>query len=297
MEVIRLANSMTGFGRSSISIDGRELTIELKSVNHRYLDIAFRMPRSLGFLEDTARGVLSKRFSRGHIDVLGTYRNQRNDAKTVVVDTALMNAYLTASRQAAGECGAIDDLTLSSLLRLPDVTCIIEADEDREALTELMVTAVNAASDELSAMRRREGDRLCCDLLARLDTILVIRAKIAERAPFVAEEYRRELNARIEAVLSDVEIDRARLATEVALFADKANIDEELVRLASHSVAAKELLTANEPTGRKLDFVVQEMNREFNTIGSKANDETIAALVIEGKAELEKIREQIQNIE
>ncbi len=292
-----MAHSMTGFGRSSISIDGRELTIELKSVNHRFLDISFRMPRSLGFLEDTARSVLSRYYSRVHIDVLCTYRNLRSDSKTVVVDAALLNSYLTAARHAAEICNAADDLTLSSLLKLPDVTSIIEAEEDRDALVSLMASAIEIASNELLMMRRREGDRLRDDLLNRLDTIIGIRAQIAERAPLIAENYRRELNERIGAVLCDIDIDRARLATEVAIFADKSNIDEELVRLMSHSASAKELLECNEPIGRKLDFVIQEMNREFNTIGSKANDEAIAALVIDGKAELEKVREQIQNIE
>lgn len=292
-----MANSMTGFGRSTFNIDGRELTIELKSVNHRFLDISMRMSRSLGFLEETVRNELSKHFSRGHIDVICTYKNLRSDSKTVSVDSALLKAYLNAARQAAAECDAVDDLTLSALLRLPDVTNIIEAEEDRDALVLLMTSAINAASDELIAMRRREGERLCEDISKRLNVIEGIHHSIADIAPLVTENYRRELNERIESVLRDVDIDRARLATEVALFADKSNIDEELVRLASHLVTFRELLETDGPIGRKLDFVVQELNREFNTIGSKANNKQISSLVIDGKAELEKIREQIQNIE
>lgn len=292
-----MIHSMTGFGRSSFSVDGRELTIELKSVNHRYLDISFRIPRSLGFLEDTARKAISERISRGHIDVFGIYRNMRSDSKSISLDTGLIRAYMDASKAISSEFGVANDITVSKLLRQPDVVSTVEADEDREALTELMLAAINCACDEMLTMRECEGARLCTDLLMKLDTISGICGRIAERAPLVAEAYRRDLNDRIQAVLTEAEIDRARLATEVALFVDRANIDEELVRLSSHISAVRELLRAAEPVGRRLDFVVQEMNREFNTIGSKANDQAISSLVISGKAEVEKIREQIQNIE
>lgn len=288
---------MTGFGRSSLSSDGRELTVELKSVNHRYLDIAFRMPRSLGFLEEAARNAISKRFSRGHIDVFVTYRNLRSDSRTVTLDAGLISAYLDAAGKVHDEFGIADDMTVSKLLKLPDVINIVEADEDQEAVTALMCSAIDKACDEMLIMRANEGVRLCKDLFARLNTVSEIREKIAERAPLVTEAYRNDLNSRIRTLLTDVEIDRARLATEIALFADRANIDEELVRLRSHIASAGDLLSSSGPAGRKLDFVVQEMNREFNTIGSKANDESISSLVIAGKAELEKIREQIQNIE
>lgn len=292
-----MARSMTGFGRSSLSIDGRELTIELKSVNHRYLDIAFRMSRSLSFLEDAARSVLSSMLSRGHIDVFFTYRNTRSDSKIVSIDSAVLSAYLDAARTAAEQFNIVDDLTLSTVLRLPDITTITEAEEDRDALTELTKQTMTLACLELVKMRELEGDRLRNDLVQRLDTLISIRSKIAERAPLIVEEYRNKLNERIENILSEIEIDRARLATEIALFGDKVSVDEELVRLMSHIEAAESLLNSNEPIGRKLDFVVQEMNREFNTIGSKANDKFIAALVIDGKAEIEKIREQVQNFE
>ncbi|MCH5279296.1 MAG: YicC family protein [Christensenellaceae bacterium] len=292
-----MARSMTGFGRASLNIDGRELTIELKSVNHRYLDIGFRMHRSLGFLEDTVRTTLSSMLSRGHIDVYATYRNTRNDAKCVNIDTALLSAYLESARIAGEQFMLTDDLTLSNVLRLPDIATVIEADEDRDSLTELMKRTVACACEELIEMRIREGERLRNDLLLRLDTVLAIRKRIEERAPLVTEEYRNKLNERIATILSEVEVDRARLATEIALFADRVNIDEELVRLMSHITAARDLLESDKPIGRKLEFVVQEMNREFNTIGSKANDKDISALVIDGKAELEKIREQIQNFE
>lgn len=292
-----MANSMTGFGRANVLIDGREITVELKSVNHRFLDLGFRMPRHISFLEDEIRRQLTERLTRGHVDVFVSYRNTRTDARTAVVDGALLNAYITAANECAEEYGLRNDLSVVSALRFPDVVDVVEAEEDREAVTELLKKALGAACDELINMRRIEGERLCADLLARLDTVLGIRAGIAEKAPGVVEDYRAKLNERIASILQSVEIDAARLATEVALFADKANIDEELVRLGSHVAAARELLENGSAVGRKMDFIVQEMNREFNTIGSKANNKDITALVIEGKAEIEKIREQVQNLE
>ena len=292
-----MVRSMTGFGRVSINEDGRELTLELKAVNHRFLDIAFRMPRSLSFLEDTVRTVLSSALSRGHIDVYAYYRNTRSDSKTVSIDKPILGAYLSAAAEIAGEFGLSNDFTVSKAMRLSDVVCVTEAEEDNEALKSLMTKAVDAAAKELIGMREREGERIAADLLSRIDTLACIREKIAAIAPKVVDDYRAKLNARIESILSEVEIDRARLATEIALFADRANIDEELVRLSSHFEAVRALMIGNEPAGRKLDFLVQELNREFNTIGSKANDKDISALVIEGKAEIEKLREQVQNLE
>ena len=292
-----MANSMTGFGRANVLEDGREITVELKSVNHRYLDLGFRMPRHISFLEDEIRRFLTEKLTRGHVDVFVTYRNTRSDARTVVLDSALLGAYVAAANECADAFGLRNDISVMNALRLPDVADVVEAEEDRDAVTALLVKALGKAVDELIQMRRTEGERLCADLLVRLDTVLAIRAKIAARAPFVVEDYRARLNERIAAILQNTEVDTARLATEVALFADKANIDEELVRLQSHVAAARELMTDGSASGRKLDFIVQEMNREFNTIGSKANDKEITALVIEGKAEIEKIREQVQNLE
>ena len=292
-----MANSMTGFGRANVLKDGREMTVELKSVNHRYLDLGFRMPRHISFLEDEIRRVLTEKLTRGHVDVFVTYRNTRNDAKQVVVDPALLEAYLAAAGECADKYGLRNDLSVVNALRFPDVVDVVEAEEDRDAVIALADDALIAACDELIGMRRIEGERLSADLLTRLDSVLAIRAAIAERAPFVVQDYRARLNERIAAVLAETEVDTARLATEVALFADRANIDEELVRLKSHVAAARELLENGVAVGRKMDFIVQEMNREFNTIGSKANDKEITAHVIEGKAEIEKIREQVQNLE
>lgn len=289
--------SMTGFGKGTFALDGRELTVELKSVNNRFLDISMRLPRILSPLEDTFRHALQDRLNRGHIDVYVIYRNQREDAKSVRVDTQLLEAYLTCARTAARELSITDDLTLSKALALPDVTEIVPAEEDQEALQQLGKTAVELAIDALLAMRHGEGSRLKKDLTARMDTMEGYAAAIEKRAPGVAEDYRVRLTERVNEMLGETEVDRSRLATEIALFADKAAIDEEIVRLKSHLLHFRELLEAEEPVGRKMDFLIQEMNRECNTIGSKANDAALTDLVLLCKAEIEKLREQIQNIE
>ena len=286
--------SMTGYGRGTASLEGRELTIELKSVNNRFLDIGMKLPRQLSFLEDGLRKLLNDNLSRGHVDVFVNYRNLRSDAKTVRVDEALLRAYLASARESAKALDLVDDLTLSKALTLPDVTTILPA---QQALTELATTAMTEAIEGLKAMRLKEGERLKLDLNARMDTMTGYAAAIEKRAPAVAEEYRTKLTARIEELLGETEVDRARLATEVAIFADRAAIDEEIVRLNTHLVHFRELLEAEEPVGRKMDFLVQEMNRECNTIGSKANDAALTSIVLLSKAEIEKLREQIQNIE
>ncbi|MBQ9832641.1 MAG: YicC family protein [Clostridia bacterium] len=292
-----MVSSMTGFGRATAEADGREITIELKSVNHRYLDIGYRMPRQIGFLEDVFRAELSDRLSRGHVDIYVNYRNLRNDSKTVEIDTGLLSAYLTAARNAAEQFSLHDDIGLHSALHFQDVVSVVSAEEDREALTELAKSVLCQAIDELKAMRKAEGERLSADLSRRLDFIEELTAKIEERAPVVVDEYKVKLNERIEKLMGGVPVDQQRLACEVAIFADKASIDEEIVRLKSHVKGMRALLESSDGTGRKLDFLVQEMNREFNTIGSKANDKEIVGFVISGKAEVEKIREQVQNIE
>lgn len=290
-------NSMTGYGKGTAARDGRELTVELKSVNHRFLDVSMRLPRILSCIEDPLRTAISKRLSRGHIDVFVNYRNTRSDAKTVRVDEVLLAAYVKAAGEANNALQLPNDLTLSNALRLPDVTEIIPADEDTDALVALAKEAANLALDGLIEMRVAEGERLKSALTAGVEHMDAFREQILARAPFVAEEYRKKLNERIESVLTDAEIDRARLATEVALFADRCCIDEELVRLKSHITQFRAYLEATEPVGRNMDFIVQEMNRECNTIGSKANDAALTNAVLGCKAEIEKLREQIQNVE
>ena len=290
-------NSMTGYGKGTAARDGRELTVELKSVNHRFLDVSMRLPRILSCIEDPLRAAIAKRLSRGHVDVFVNYRNLRSDAKTVRVDATLLWAYVKAANEANETLHLPNDLTLSGVLRLPDVTEIVPADEDTDALVALAVEAANLALDGLIEMRKAEGERLKAALALGVDAMDAYREQILARAPFVAEDYRRKLNERIESVLNDTEIDRARLATEGALFADRCCIDEELVRLKSHIAQFRAYLDAAEPVGRNMDFIVQEMNRECNTIGSKANDAALTKAVLGCKAEIEKLREQIQNVE
>ena len=245
--------SMTGYGRRLVCEDGREMTVEVKSVNHRFLDVSFRLARPIAFLDDAVRTGVAERLARGHVDVFVNYVNHREDARRVHVDMQLARAY----RQAAGE--------LSEALGV----------KDQDAVRALFMRALNLALDDLTAMRKREGNSLRGDMMKKLDAIDGLRESIAIRAPTVVEEYRAKLSQRLSALLSG-DIDEARFATEVAIFADRAAIDEELVRLSSHIAQLRATAELDEPVGRKLDFLVQELNREVNTIGSKASDAQIA---------------------
>jgi uncharacterized protein (TIGR00255 family) len=287
--------SMTGYGRASLEIDGRQLTVELKSVNHRFLDISFRMPRNMMFLEDDARRLLSARLSRGHVDVFMTYRNLRSDAKTISVDRPLLEAYMRALDELAA-AGLRDDRSAMSVSRLPDVLTVSEAEEDQEALRALMRETVGQALDSIVEMRRREGEAMRADLTGKLDEIERLTGRIEERYPQTMEEYTARLRAAIEDLIGQ-SVDETRLLTEVAVMADRSAIAEETVRLRSHISQLRHLLSLNEPVGRKLDFIVQELNREVNTIASKSQDITITQYAMDCKGEIEKLREQLQNIE
>ena len=288
--------SMTGYGRCHIEEDGREMTVEVKSVNHRFLDISYRLSRALSFLDDAVRKGVGARLARGHVDVFVSYANHRQDAKEVRVDTALAVAYQKAVAELSAALGREADLPLTDYTRLPDVLTVQEKEEDQQTVRELFERALDGALDGLVAMREQEGDRMRADILEKIGNIESLRDGVAERAPLVVEEYRDKLHQRI-AALTEGEIDEARLITEVAIFADRAAIDEELVRLRSHAAAIRETVELAEPVGRKLDFLVQELNREVNTIGSKASDTAIAQAVVKAKGEIEKLREQVQNIE
>ena len=288
--------SMTGYGRCHLEEDGREMTVEVKSVNHRFLDTSYRLSRALSFLDDAVRKGVSARLARGHVDVFVTYANHRQDAKAVRVDTALAVAYRQALGELAAAVGKEADIPLADYTRLPDVLSVQEKDEDQQAVRALFERALSGALDGLIAMREQEGARLCADILQKTESIERIAEGIAQRAPSVVCDYRDRLRQRV-AALTEGEIDEARLITEVAIFADRAAIDEELVRLKSHLAAIRETVSLGEPAGRKLDFLVQELNREVNTIGSKAMDTAIAQAVVSAKGEIEKIREQVQNIE
>lgn len=293
--------SMTGYGRAAVEREGRQLTLELKSVNHRFLDIAPRIPRSLGFLEDEMRRRIGTRVARGHVDVFATYRNLREDARTVQVDRGLFLAYRRALAQLAGEQGQegealADDRSLMKLAKLPDVLVVTEAEEDQEALAALMDQGLDQALDMLCQMRRREGEALKADMLGQLEGLKGLVEAIRARYPQTVAQYQVRLKERMEELLS-TPVEEARLLQEVALMADRSAISEELVRLDSHIAQMREAMDSGQPVGRKLDFIVQELNREVNTISSKSQDIPITQAVVAAKAQIEKLREQVQNVE
>ena len=288
--------SMTGYGRCQVVEDGREMTVEVKSVNHRFLDLSCRLGRNLTFLDDAVRSGVSAKLARGHVDVFVSYANHREDAREVRVDTALAQAYKRGFKELAVVFGAARMPSLADYARLPDVMTVQEREEDQQVVRALFERALDGALDNLIAMRTQEGERLKADLLEKIANLEALQQQIAARAPGVVEDYRDRLNQRIAQLLNG-EIDEARLATEVAIFADRAAIDEELVRLVSHFEQVRKTVELTEPVGRRLDFLVQELGREVNTIGSKAQDTQIAGWVVQAKGEIEKLREQVQNIE
>lgn len=288
--------SMTGYGRCQLEEDGREMAVEVKSVNHRFLDISCRLPRHLSFLDDAVRKGVGARISRGHVDVFVSYVNHRSDAREVRVDTALALAYRRAFEELGAALSKDTDPALVEYARMPDVLTVQESEENQEVVRDLFARALDGALDALTVMREHEGENMRLDILEKTANIESIRDQVAVRAPLVVEEYREKLHQRI-AALAEGEIDEARLVTEVAIFADRAAIDEELVRLVSHIGQIRQTVELAEPVGRKLDFLVQELNREVNTIGSKASDAAIAQCVVAAKGEIEKLREQVQNVE
>ncbi len=288
-------HSMTGYGRAMREIEGRQLTIELKSVNHRFLDVSFRMPRGLMFLEDDARKRIAAKLARGHVDVFMTYRNLRADTKTVRVDEALLSAYMQAFDKIAA-AGLKDDRAMMGVSRFPDVLIVEEAPEDQDALRTLMIETLDEALDELKAMRAREGEEMKKDLTFRVSEIGRITNAIEARYPDTVKEYTERLRASVRELIGS-EIDESRLVMEVAIMADRSAIAEEIVRLNSHLGQLRELFEHAEPIGRKIDFIVQELNREVNTISSKSQDIPITQLAVDAKAEIEKLREQLQNVE
>ena len=290
-------NSMTGFGRAEIEENGIKMTVELKSVNHRFLDLNIRMPRFMLFLEDDMRRVIKERLARGRVDVFVNYTATAEAEKVVKVDTGLLKGYVEAFSRIEGILAVKNDIALSDIIKLPDVVTFEEKEQDEDAMKLLMEKVAGAALDGLAEARRREGAHISADLIARIGTLRTIASQIEEREPSVVAEYREKLKKKLDEELAETDIDINRFNAEILYFADKMSITEELVRLNSHMNAVEDLLKGDTANGRSLDFIVQEMNREFNTIGSKSSDVTITSLVIEGKSEVEKIREQVQNIE
>ncbi|MBR5110913.1 MAG: YicC family protein [Clostridia bacterium] len=300
--------SMTGYGRRQGSRDGREMTVEVKTVNHRFLDIAFRMPRALSFAEEAVRRQISASLKRGHVDVNVTYLNLRQDARVVQVDEGLARQYRDAMlhvRRTIFEVGVqaspdeirhLSDQDVTFIASQTDVMQVTVAEEDQEAVLSLLSETLALALDDVAAMREKEGAALREDLLLHLGEVKRLRDEVAVLAPKVPLIYQEKLQARIRE-LGVQEVDPQRLAQEVALMADRCAIDEELSRLLSHIEQMTGAIQSNGETGRRLDFLTQELNREVNTIGSKASDAEITKLVVAAKSEIEKLREQVQNVE
>jgi len=292
-----MIKSMTGFGRGTMDEGGIGFVIEIKSVNHRYLDLNIKMPRSLNSLEDKIKKIITKKLSRGKIDVFITQNKAFGQNEIASLNTILADSYIKCLQDIKERYKLIDDISVSLIAKFPDVVQLEQQDTDVDKAWEVLVTPLNNAVDDLVAMRIVEGEKLKEDILVRSQFIGDCVTKIEGKASTVVVNYRERLNSRIKELVKNVPVDENRIATEVAIYADKASIDEEIVRLRSHLYQVNENLALNEPVGRKLDFIVQEMNREANTIASKADDLDIVNFTLNIKSEIEKIREQIQNIE
>lgn len=287
--------SMTGFGKGAAAHGGHRVEAELKTVNHRYLDFSMRLPAFFAAHEAGIRRQISERLSRGRVDVLITYQ-PASDGSAARLNVPLAAAYVRAAAEAAA-LGVADDLTTSTLLAMPDILLPEAPDPDGSMLPDLIREAVGAALDALVEAREQEGRRLEADIRPRLGTLCALAERIGSRRDVVVDDYRRRLTERIESLLGSAAVDTGRLAQETALFADRCDVTEEVVRIISHAEQFAQRCASQGPVGKSLDFLAQELNREFNTIGSKSQDGVITAAAIDGKAEVEKIREQIQNIE
>ena len=288
---------MTGYGRAVETVNGREFTVELRSVNNRYLDCSVRLPRMLSFAEDAVKQAVKGSISRGKVDVFITVRSEAGDEVQVTLNKAVLQSYLTAMHQMVDEFGVKDDISVSAVSRLPEVFVIEKPQVDEEQLMADLMSVVNKALEGYDAMRKAEGEALDRDLRSRGQTILEYVSQVEAGNGKTVSDYRARLEAKIKEVLANTAIDESRILTEAAIFADKVAVDEETVRLRSHLKQMNNMLTTGGAMGRKLDFLLQEMNREANTIGSKCTDVNLARIVVDIKAELEKIREQTQNIE
>ncbi|MFR3783843.1 MAG: YicC/YloC family endoribonuclease [Clostridia bacterium] len=291
-----MIKSMTGYGRAKLSKDDREYQIEIKSVNHRYLDISVRIPKQLSYLEETIKKEIAKKVKRGKIDVFVTFENNSLEGKEIKINTELAKAYIDELKKLVEKENILSDIQVTEISKYPDVLNI-QSSQDDEKITEEVLETITIATDNLVQMRETEGNKISEDLLKRLNIINKKVEEIAKLSTGLIEEYVVKLEERINEILKNQEIDKTRLAQEVVIYADKCSIEEEVTRLNSHISQFKNLLNSNEAIGKKLDFIIQEMNRETNTIGSKANNLEITNGVIDIKTEIENIREQVQNIE
>ena len=292
-----MVKSMTGYGRAVETVNGREFTVELRSVNNRYLDCTVKLPRSLSFAEDAVKQAVKATISRGKVDVFISVRSEGAEDMTVSLNQAMVAGYLSAMKQMVEQYGIRDDISVSVLSRMPEVFTVDRAEVDETQLQADLMCVAAKALQNYDAMRTAEGKALENDLRSRGDTILALVAQVESGSGQTVMDYRTRLENKLKEVLANTAIDESRILTEAAIFADKVAVDEETVRLRSHLEQMDNMLTTGGPIGRKLDFLLQEMNREANTIGSKCSDVRLARVVVDMKAELEKIREQTQNIE
>ncbi len=292
-----MIKSMTGYGSAKGSVEGLEVNVELKSVNNRYLDTSVRLPRSFIFAEDAVKSAVQAHISRGKVDVFVSVDSSLSGDMTVKVNEPLLKGYIDAITHIAQENSLPDDITAMSVSRFPDVLSVEKKDLDAEAISRGIAEITERALKDFDSMRQREGEKLRDDVLSRLETINALVSAVEEKAPETVAEYRRRLEQKMSEVLGAAGVDENRILAEAAIFADHIAVDEETVRLRSHMAQLRGMIEGNSPTGRKIDFLIQEFNREANTIGSKCQNSQIAYVVVDLKSEIEKIREQIQNIE
>ncbi len=292
-----MIKSMTGYGGAKGSVEGLSVSVELRSVNNRYLDVTVKLPRTLLFAEETIKQAVGRHISRGKVDVFVTVDASNSDDMEVRVNEPLLRGYLETLGGVAEKYGLQNDLTLMSVCRLPEVLSTDRREMDSSAVLEGIKDILEQALTEYDAMRLREGEKLRDDVLSRLDEISRLTGIVEENAPKTVAEYRARLEQKLQEVLGSANIDESRILTEAAIFADRIAVDEETVRLRSHLSQLRGLTLGESPAGRKMDFLIQELNRESNTIGSKCQNADIAHVVVDLKAEIEKIREQIQNVE
>ena len=292
-----MVKSMTGYGRAVETVNGREFTVELRSVNNRYLDCNVKLPRSLTFAEEAVKQAVKATISRGKVDVFITVRSEGASDVKISLNASMVEGYLTAMKQMVADYGVQDDISVSILSRMPDVFTVEKPEVDEQQLLADLLSVVKQALNNYDAMREAEGKALENDLRSRGNTILELVAQVEAGNGQTVSDYRARLENKLKEVLANTAIDESRILTEAAIFADKVAVDEETVRLRSHLEQMNNMLTTGGAIGRKLDFLLQEMNRESNTIGSKCSDVRLARIVVDIKAELEKIREQTQNIE
>lgn len=292
-----MLKSMTGFGRCEMATDEYKISVEMKAVNHRYLDLSIKMPKKFNYFEAAIRAQFKKYIQRGKVDVFISYEDYTDEKMSLKYNRSLAGEYMDYFRQMADELGIPNDATVMRLARCPEVFTMEQVPEDEEHMWQILEKAIGEAAEKFVETRTREGENLKQDLLGKLDYMVALVDQIEERSPKIVEEYRAKLEDKVKELLEGSSVDEGRIAAEVVIFADKICTDEETVRLRSHIEATRKELTAGGSVGRKLDFIAQEMNREANTILSKANDLEVSDCAIALKTEIEKVREQIQNIE